>query len=128
MKTILVITIGLLLLQSKNSLVNSVWAHKITGHAIKTLTFKLNGVVLEYDSELNYTFHSAYKLIKDTIIINGKDNSHSEDGGKIDSYWVTKCLIKRNALIVVTSKKLVRGKWSDQKIQPHDTPDYVKIK
>ncbi len=128
MRPIFVITIGLLLFQNKSQWENSVWAHKITDRASNTLTFKPNGVVLEYDCELNYTFHSTYKLVKDTVIIKGKDDSHSEDGGKINSYWVTSYIIKGNALIVAASKQFFRNKWSNKKIEPHETPDYVKIK
>jgi hypothetical protein len=127
-KTILVVTIGLLLLQTKDSLVNSVWAYKIADRCNNTLTFKPNGVVLEYNCELNYAFHSTYKLVNDTITIKGKDDSHSEDGGKILSHWITTYLIKGNTLVVIASKELVRDKWTDRKIKSHVTPDYIKIK
>jgi len=109
-------------------LVNSVWRHKITDHCINTLTFKSNGTVLEYDCELNYAFHSTYNIEKDTVVIKGKDDSHSEDNGKITSYWITKFLIKNNALYLIVREELVNGKWNNLNIKPVKNPAYWRVK
>ncbi|HEX4375327.1 MAG TPA: hypothetical protein VHZ50_18625, partial [Puia sp.] len=83
---------------------------------------------LEYDCELNYAFHSTYRRIKDTIVVKGKDDSHSEDGGKITSYWITKYLIKDKSLFVLNIKELVNGKWVDRKIKRSANPFYIRVK
>jgi len=83
---------------------------------------------LEYDCELDYAFHSTYKLANDTLIIKGKDDSHSEDNGKITSYWTNAYLIKNKALYMFKRQELVNGKWKDMKIKPSTVPDYIRTK
>jgi hypothetical protein len=111
MKILLIALLSILTLPNNNWLVNSVWSHKIADGCINTLTFKPNGAVLEYD----------------TLVIKGKDDSHSEDNGKITLYWITKYLIKNNALYVISNKKLVDNKWKDQNIKPDKNADYKRV-
>jgi hypothetical protein len=77
---------------------------------------------------MDYAFHSTYKLVKDTIIIKGKDDSHSEDNGKVTFYWITKYLKKGNDLYLVGSKAGDHGKWTNKNIKPHGFPAYTRIK
>jgi hypothetical protein len=119
---------GTIILQNDNHLINSVWSHKVTDKCFDKLTFEPDNVVLEYDCELNYTFHSSYSISKDTISIQGKDDSHSEDNGKITSYWRIKYLTKNNGLYVIESKELVEGKWKNKKVHSNVNPDYLRIK
>ena len=128
MKILVVAIVCVFFLQRNISLVNSVWSHKIADRFINTLTFKSKGEVLEYDCELDYAFHSVYNLVKDTLVIKGKDDSHSEDNGKITSYWITKYLIKNNDLYLIGRKELVNGKWKDLNIKPDKNPDFRRVK
>ncbi|MBS1531904.1 MAG: hypothetical protein JSU01_16495 [Bacteroidetes bacterium] len=127
MKIFLIIAFSFIMPQSHSDLINSVWARKITPTANNTLTFKRGGVVLEYDCELGYAFHSTYKLSGDTITISGKDDSHSEDNGKILSYWITSYLIRGNGLYMIKNKVSEQGKWKIYHIKRKE-PDYKKVK
>ena len=130
MKVALFALFGFLVFQGSyyTSLVGSIWAYKVTETCNNTLKFKSNDIVLEYDCELDYTFHSTYKLASDTLIIKGKDDSHSEDHGKITSYWINTYLIKNKALYAIRSQELVNDKWKDRKIKNETKPDYIRTK
>jgi len=128
MKILFTVLFSILVLGDRDRLVNSVWTHKIADGCNNKLTFKPNGLVLEYDCEMDYAFHSKYELDKDTLLIKGKDDSHSEDNGKVTSYWMTKYLIKNSGLYAIDSKELVNGKWKDRKIKVDKNPDYRRIK
>lgn len=128
MKILLITLLGILTFQNKNKLVNSVWSHKIAEGCINTLTFKSKEEVLEYDCELNYAFHSAYNIVKDTLMIKGKDDSHSEDHGKITSYWITKYLIKNNALYLIGCEELINSKLKNINTKPDKNPNYRRVK
>ena len=128
MKLFLIVVFSALVNLNSDDLINSVWSHHINSKCVNTLTFKSNGLVLEYDCELDYAFHSSYKVKGDTIIIKGKDDSHSEDNGKINLYWITTYLKKGTALYVIESKTCDHGKWTNRNIKPHNTPEYSRIK
>ena len=128
MKFASIIVLCILLPQSHTNLINSVWTHKITKSANNTLTFKCNGLVLEYDCELDYSFHSSYKISGDTITISGKDDSHSEDGGKINSYWISTYVVRGDGLYMIKNKVSDHGTWKVYKVENSQRPDYTKIR
>jgi len=88
---------------------------------------KPNQKVIEYDCELNYTFHGSYKVVKDTLLVTVKDDSHSEDHGKV-MFSTDKYLIKDNTLCFLGSSKLVGGKWKYTKAKADINLIYHKVK
>lgn len=128
MKIMLVALFGFLVFQSSHSksFIGSVWAKKITKTASDTLTFKSNGSVLEHISRLDYTFHSSYKLSGDTVTINGKDNVHTTDLGKVNIHWVSTYLIKSDGLYMIGYKVFSHGRWYVSKIKNSQEPYYKK--
>lgn len=130
MKGVITALFGFLIFQinDTHSLVGSVWACNVTATCVNTLMFKSNGTVLEYNCELDYAFHSTYKLTNDTIIIKGKDDSHSEDNGKVDSYWVSTYVIRGSGLYMIKNKVSFRGKWEVYTNKNNKVPEYKKIR
>jgi hypothetical protein len=128
MKLLSIIAFCIFLPQTHANLINSVWGEKITKTASNALTFKANGLVLEYNSELDYAFHSSYKLSGDTVTISGKDDSHSEDHGKINSYWVSTYIIRGSGLYMIKNKVSFRGKWKVYTNKNNKIPDYKKVR
>src|ERR1700749_3401038 len=97
MKNILFLVLVIGYFNTSNQIKNSTWTCKIANGCFKKLTFRSKHDVVEYDCELNYTFHSSYQIIKDTLIITEKDDSHSEDKSKI-AYYKNRFLITHNVL------------------------------
>jgi len=128
MKLFLIIVFSALANLNSDNLINSVWSHHINRKCVNTLTFKSNELVLEYDCEIDYSFHSSYKVKGDTIVIKGKDDSHSEDNGKISFYWITTYLKKNGALYLIENKTCDNGKWTTRHIRPNGTPAYARVK
>lgn len=128
MNILSIIVFSFLLPQTHAHLINSVWVKRITKTANNTLTFKSNGLVLEYDCELSYTFHSSYKLSGDTIIISGKDDSHSEDNGKINFYWISTYIIRGNGLYMIKNKVADHGKWKVYDSKNGAKPAYKRLR
>jgi hypothetical protein len=96
----------------KNQIENSTWTCKIANGCFDTLTFKSNNRVIDYDCETRYTFQGSYKILKDTLLITLRDDSHSEDNGKV-YYFRIKYLVKNNVLYAIGHGELSRGKWKD---------------
>jgi len=125
MKFFLFVACGLLLHQNKNSLISSIWILKIANGCNDSLKFKSNGVVLQYDCELNYTFHNSYKIYNDTLLISEKDDSHSEDNGKV-TFYRAKFLVKNDALYDIEHGELVNGKWKNVTIKRDNNNRYKR--
>lgn len=103
MKTLLLIFLSLSLSNQNHKLSGSVWIHKIATGCIDTLTFLPKGKIAESDCEMGYKFNGAYVIHHDTLYLNVKDDSHSEDGGKI-TYYKETYIIKGDNLYVFNSK------------------------
>jgi hypothetical protein len=110
-----------------NHLTNTVWTFQVSKTCVDTLKLRANQKVIQYDCELNYTFHGSYKTVKDTLLVTVKDDSHSEDNGKV-TYYTDKYLIKNNALYFVSNRKLVNGKWKDEKAKANVNVIYHKAR
>jgi len=95
---------------------NSTWTFKVANGCTDILKFKPKGQATSYDCELDYTFHCTYILKQDTLILTEKDDSHSEDGEKIN-YHRTKYVIKSNTLYAITKGELVNSKWKETKVK-----------
>ncbi|MFI5162778.1 MAG: hypothetical protein ACHQHN_15970 [Sphingobacteriales bacterium] len=128
MKTLSIFVFLALFFNQDSKLKNTVWAYNVTPTCVNTLKFISNHIVLEYNCELDYAFHSSYQLFGDTVIISGKDDSHSEDNGKINQYWVTTYLIRNNGLYQIKNKVSDHGKWKVYDDKNVKNPDYKKVK
>jgi hypothetical protein len=93
-------------------LVNSTWTCKVGHGFIDTLKFKKNNHVTNYECEMHYTFHGSYKISKDTLIVEEKDDSRSEDNGKA-KFSRIRYLIQGNYLYPINRSELDKGKWKD---------------
>ncbi len=100
----------------RDQLVNTEWTVKLSDRCVDKLKFIKNNQVEEYDCEINYTFHNSYSIKKDTLIILNKDDSHSEDHGKVD-YFKIKYLIRGNALHPISRIDLINGRWKYSKFK-----------
>lgn len=80
-----------------NPLTNTIWTCQISKSCTDILTLKVNNNATEYDCELNYTVHGTYKIVKDTLFLTLKDDSHTEDNGRTSCY-LNKYLFKNNTL------------------------------
>jgi hypothetical protein len=105
---------------------NSVWTYKVANGCVDTLTLKPNAQATDYDCELNYTFHDSYMLKKDTLILTEKDDSHSEDGGRV-IFSSSKFLIQTKALYLIGKGELIKGKWRDIAVKKVKS-DWIRIK
>ena len=103
MKTLLLIFLSLSLSNQNGKLSGSMWIHKIGTRCIDTLTLLSNGKIAEYDCEMDYKFSGTYVIHDDILYLNVKDDSHSEDRGKI-TYYREKYIIKGNDLYVINTK------------------------
>ncbi|UOE47265.1 hypothetical protein MTO98_22940 [Mucilaginibacter sp. SMC90] len=123
------ITALFLIIQVKghDNLAGSTWNYEVVKGCVNTLTIKKNGRVEEFDCELNYTFNGTYKLSNDTLNVVTKDDSHSEDHGKI-TYHRAKYLIAKNALYCIGYGELVNGKWQDKKYKLTNEVSYTRSK
>ncbi|MEO8885582.1 MAG: hypothetical protein ABI367_05925 [Mucilaginibacter sp.] len=108
MKTLLILLFGILI--SKNPIENTTWTCKVAEGCFDTLKFKNDNLVNEYSCEDNYTCHSSYSYSKNTITIITKDDSHSEDHGKID-YFKIQYAIRGNYLYPFSRSELINKKW-----------------
>ena len=86
----------------KETLVNSVWAYKISNNCTNVLKLGSNNKASRYDCEMDYTFHDTYKINKDTLFLSEPDDAHSEDGGKI-TFYRYKYLIRERVLFCISS-------------------------
>ncbi len=100
---------ALFVFQPSNSLDNTSWVYPV-GKSADTLKFEADHAVIEYDCEMNYTFRSTYRISKDTVIIDRKDDSHPEDGGKV-LYSRDFYLLRGNSLNLIRSEERLKGKW-----------------
>lgn len=105
---IVLMATAMMLLYNKNHMENTVWICNVAKGCVDTLYFKSSKTCLEYDCELNYTAHGSYRLVKDTLFLTIKDDSHSEDNSKIRSYK-TKFLIKDKIMYDIGI--FSNGKW-----------------
>ena len=103
-------------LNSTTILDNSTWTFKVSNGCVDVLKFKPNGRATNYDCELDYTFNCTYVLRNDTLTVTEKDDSHSEDGGKVH-YYRNKYLIRDNTLQAIAKGELVDHKWKDASIK-----------
>jgi hypothetical protein len=110
-----------------NKWANSVWTQKIAKRYFNTLKLKPGSKATFYDCELNYTLNCTYKIIKDTLFITEKDDSHSEDGGRAD-YFRQQYIIKEKGLYCISSGELVKGKWQDKKVKLDKNVDWTRVK
>ncbi|MDB5004509.1 MAG: hypothetical protein JWQ34_2734 [Mucilaginibacter sp.] len=117
----------LIVLQVNSKWINSQWNRKIAKGCVNTLKLKENGKAFSYDCELNYTLNCTYKIIKDTLFITEKDDSHSEDGGKA-YYFRQQYIIKEKGLYCISSGELVKGKWQDKKVKLDKKVDWTRVK
>ena len=115
MKILFTILFGGLFISGNDGLVNSVWTCKIADGCIDILRFKPNSVALAYDCEVNYTFNCRYKIVKDTLFVIEKDDSHPEDSGKV-TYRKMKYVLKKNILVPFENTEL-SGKWRTVKVK-----------
>jgi len=109
-----------------NHLTNTIWTYQVSKTCIDTLKFGTNQKVIEYNCEVNYTFRGSYKIFKDTLFVIVRDNSHSEDHGKV-TYYTDKYLTKNNTLCFVGNRKLVNRKWKDEKAKTDLSFSYHKV-
>jgi hypothetical protein len=116
-----------MLLQNDSKWVNSVWTQKISKGHFNTLKLKQGNKATSYDCELDYTLNCTYKIVKDTLFITEKDDSHPEDGGKA-YYFRQRYVIKEKGLYCISSGELVKGKWQDKKVKFDNHVDWVRIK
>jgi hypothetical protein len=110
MKMLLIILIFIISVNANNKLTGSIWTCKIASGCIDTLKFKSNHHITEYSCEQEYTYQGSYTILKDTLTITEKDDSHSEDHGKI-TYYKTRYIIVKNTLLPIYSRELVKDKW-----------------
>lgn len=110
-----------------DNLIGSTWNYEVIKGCVNTLTIKGNGRIEEFDCELNYKFRGTYKLSNDTLTVVTKDDSHSEDRGKV-IYHRAKYLIAKNALYCIGYGELVNGKWKDRKYKLTKEVSYTRSK
>ena len=112
--------------QVKNDYSNTIWICKI-GKSADTLKLMPNNHAVNYDCESNYTYHNTYLISKDTLVIIEKDDSHSEDHGKI-AYDRIRMLFKGNKLYPIVRDELINKKWVHAKTQMSKEYVFERIK
>ncbi len=127
MKVFIIAILTTVSVNANCNLIGSIWTHKIADGCIDTLQLKTHGKIIEYSCEMNYTFQGTYRLSKNTLIITEKDDSHSEDGGKVE-YYKAKYLIRQNALYILGNGKLNNGKWEYDKVRLTKSLWYKRLK
>lgn len=96
-------------------LINTTWIYNVSNECIDTLKFRSNQDVVAYECELGYLFRGKYELKKDTLFVSIKDDSHSEDSGRI-TYFKEKYIVKKDVLNFVGSLRMENGKWKEEKV------------
>lgn len=127
MKALLITSIFIIMgLNMNDKLKGSIWICKIAPGCVDTLKFKSNNQITEYSCEQEYTYHGSYTLLKDTLTITEKDDSHSEDHEKV-TYYKTKYLITKSTLLPIFSGELVKGKWKYKSLKPNTKNVYKRL-
>lgn len=126
MSTILMLICLAITHHNSDPIANTVWTFQVGKGCTDTLKLKAHQIATEYDCEVKYTFHGSFKVIKDSLLITEKDDSHSEDSGKI-SWYRTKYLIRKDVLYCVSKGRLVNNKWKETKVSPPEI-GYRRVK
>lgn len=108
-------------------LISGIWIAKVANGCNDSLKFQNNHRVKIYDCEASITTVGSYSFSKDTLVVIERDDSHSEDGGKI-SYFKTKYILKNIYLYPINSSQLTNGNWVDLKVKFSKTYVYKKIR
>ena len=106
---------------------NTNWAFYVGKGCIDTIKFNENHEAVEFDCELNYSFHGSFIVKNDILLVTLKDDSHAEDRGKI-SFYRDKYLVKNNSLYLLSISKLIEGKWKNETVKSKISVIYHKIK
>jgi hypothetical protein len=114
------------ILNNNDSLVNTKWACDVTQTCITTLKFKTNKRVDQYNCEIDHTIHGTYNIIRDTLTVTFKDDSHSELGGKSVYYRVV-FLVTKDNLYAIGNGELIKGIWKNKVLKLDKSVGYYKI-
>jgi hypothetical protein len=126
MKICLLFLMYISTLNSSDPLINGVWIANVGKGCNDSLKFQNNHRVRIYDCEAAVTIGGRYSFSKDTLVIVERDDSNSEDGGKI-SYFKMKYIIQKKYLYPINSSQLTNGKWVDLKVKFPKNFVYKKI-
>ncbi len=127
MKIFAVIIFYLFTYEINNHLVGSIWISKIASGCVDTLKFKSKGQVTEFSCEQGYTFHGSYIISRDTLIITEKDDSHSEDKGKVTGYRTKYLMTNRNILTLISFGEFENGRWNYKNVGLNEKNLYERI-
>ncbi len=123
MKTLLIIALLFITTHQAMHLGGSTWVCKVAPRCVDTLRFRLKNQLVEHSCEQDYTFHGSYKMVKDTLYLTEKDDSHSEDGGK-PTYYRNLYLVQKNVLLPVGQGILLNGYWKYKYYKPNPKNAY----
>lgn len=126
MKALLITLIFIMNFNVNDKLMGSIWTCKIAPGCIDTLKFKSKYQITENSCEQEYTYHGSYTILKDTLTITEKDDSHSEDHGEV-TYYKTRYVITKSTLLPICSGELVKGKWKYKSIKSDIKTAYKRL-
>lgn len=93
-----------------NKFENTTWISKVAPNCIDTLKFMRSSRVHSYSCELDYAFKGSYNVKGNTLFLTVTEDSH-----ETPEIWRYKFVLPNEILTLLSSERLLKGKWEVQK-------------